>query len=635
MRNENEYIEKYLEQYLDTDPSPGFAVLLQGEWGCGKTWFIKNLIEKYSQETDRENGKDFLYVSLYSVRSSNEIEYQLFQQLHPILSSKGMGLAGRILKGALRGTLKIDLGGDSNSEGNINLGMPDIYLPDFMKKSGDRILVFDDLERCSMELEDILGYINSYVEHQGHKVIIIANEDELRKREEKEEENSSNYSIVKEKLIGKTFRVAYDLESAFASFVRETKDDKIKDLLNLHKNRIIEIFDLAGYKNLRHLKQSLWDFERFYNDIPKKFKDNPELLHDLLSLFLIFSFEIKGGKIAPSEFPKLSSMYLSDIMPNPSEEKRALSPFREVVHKYSLNALDVLLPDKCWGKLFDKGYLSEDEISQSLEKSSYSQDESIPDWVKVWHFTNLEDAEFASLLPKVIEQWGKRDFTKPGEILHVAGLFLHLSQIGLYEKSSKEILKESKDYIQGIKESRKWEKYAKDYMSSLENDHFGGLTYLGYELDEFQEILQYVQKKLEESWTEGRPQAGKELSDILVRDTAMFRRIITFADPTARDYNETPIFKYIDADGFLKAFLKLTNRQRITFGSAIQKRYKHKEIARKIIEEISFLKAFDSLLKKEISRSRGKVSGYVMKSIREIYLADAIDNLESVADPKR
>jgi KAP family P-loop domain len=38
------------------------------------------------------------------------------------------------------------------------------------------ILIFDDLERCKVEISSLLGYINYFVEQQEMKVIIIANE---------------------------------------------------------------------------------------------------------------------------------------------------------------------------------------------------------------------------------------------------------------------------------------------------------------------------------------------------------------------------------------------------------------------------------------------------------------------------
>lgn len=43
----------------------------------------------------------------------------------------------------------------------------------------DWLICFDDLERCGLPINEILGYINSLVEHNMCKVIILANEEEI------------------------------------------------------------------------------------------------------------------------------------------------------------------------------------------------------------------------------------------------------------------------------------------------------------------------------------------------------------------------------------------------------------------------------------------------------------------------
>ncbi len=43
----------------------------------------------------------------------------------------------------------------------------------------DKVLCFDDLERANVDVIDILGYINNFVEHDHIKTIIICNEKEL------------------------------------------------------------------------------------------------------------------------------------------------------------------------------------------------------------------------------------------------------------------------------------------------------------------------------------------------------------------------------------------------------------------------------------------------------------------------
>ena len=173
----NSHVEDYLDYYCGLSHSPGFAVLLKGEWGCGKTWFINQYCEKL-----KNNKKKYLYVSLYGMTSTTEIEDEFFRQLHPILSSQGMAIAGKALQGVVKGTLKVDLGGDGKDDGSVSLQIPKIDLPESFKNADESILIFDDLERCQIDIGNILGYINYFVEHQGIKVVLVANEEQLLER---------------------------------------------------------------------------------------------------------------------------------------------------------------------------------------------------------------------------------------------------------------------------------------------------------------------------------------------------------------------------------------------------------------------------------------------------------------------
>ena len=49
----NSHIEEYLDYYCGLSHAPEFAILLKGEWGCGKTWFINKYREKLEQEKQK------------------------------------------------------------------------------------------------------------------------------------------------------------------------------------------------------------------------------------------------------------------------------------------------------------------------------------------------------------------------------------------------------------------------------------------------------------------------------------------------------------------------------------------------------------------------------------------------------
>lgn len=151
----NKYIEEYLDYYFDGKKNFEYAVLLNGAWGSGKTWFVKQYIEKL-----KKKDKRVAYISLNGLSKTSEIDDEIFRCIHPKLASKGAKILGKVAKGALKAAFRFDWDGDSKPDGQISASVPNIELPDYLKITDKFILVFDDLERCELKKEEVLGYIN-------------------------------------------------------------------------------------------------------------------------------------------------------------------------------------------------------------------------------------------------------------------------------------------------------------------------------------------------------------------------------------------------------------------------------------------------------------------------------------------
>lgn len=46
-------VKKFLKDWANTSSKPHFAVLIEGRWGCGKTYFVTKLLEE-EEFTDRK-----------------------------------------------------------------------------------------------------------------------------------------------------------------------------------------------------------------------------------------------------------------------------------------------------------------------------------------------------------------------------------------------------------------------------------------------------------------------------------------------------------------------------------------------------------------------------------------------------
>ena len=331
----------------------------------------------------------------------------------------------------------------------------------------------------------------------------------------------------------------------------------------------------------------------------------------------------------PSDINSIHTVSIKEMI-SKEQKNDTVYPIGNVLKKYPfIDSFDIILTEKSWRTLFNEGYLSESEMIESFKKSKYCQNEETPDWVKLWHYTQIEDEEFSSCLQNVQKQWENREFKIPGEILHVSGLWLRFSQISLIQKSLKEILTDCKKYIKDINESGVFRSYKKSTHKVFERDGWGGLGYAGNDLVEFNEIYTYLEKMLNESHIDNLPDVGKGLLKILTEDTEKFVRMIIYTNTEDSIYSEIPIFNYISPNSFFIEFLKLDNKNKRDVILSLTERYKYQNAQAKLYEEIDFLKKICSLAEKEAKNRKETISGYILGTINSHYLSKIINKLEN------
>ena len=71
-------IYESLAEYI-TDERYHQAVLLNGSWGSGKTWFIKEEFISAFEQNHKEDGWCFVYLSLYGLKTVQQLEDKMRQ----------------------------------------------------------------------------------------------------------------------------------------------------------------------------------------------------------------------------------------------------------------------------------------------------------------------------------------------------------------------------------------------------------------------------------------------------------------------------------------------------------------------------------------------------------------------------
>ena len=75
-------------QYLK-QPGTDYGYMLTGPWGCGKTYFWKNVVVPAIESSEfckEEDKPSIVYVSLYGIDSLDQVEDAIISQVHPLLA---------------------------------------------------------------------------------------------------------------------------------------------------------------------------------------------------------------------------------------------------------------------------------------------------------------------------------------------------------------------------------------------------------------------------------------------------------------------------------------------------------------------------------------------------------------------
>ena len=77
----------------------------------------------------------------------------------------------------------------------INLGLSDDDLSELYESVNlkDKLLILEDVERSNINITNLLGYVNGLVERDGVKVLLVANENEILRKND----NKFNFDFAK------------------------------------------------------------------------------------------------------------------------------------------------------------------------------------------------------------------------------------------------------------------------------------------------------------------------------------------------------------------------------------------------------------------------------------------------------
>lgn len=329
----NELISKYLSDYMH-NPDPQYAVMLKGKWGCGKSFFVNKWIEEYTNAGEGVSLKP-IYVSLYGLKDTSQITESIDRVLHPLLYSKGVELTKKLLKIAGKVVLKTSF--DVNKDGSEDISLDatldslSILLSKDINILGNKLIIFDDLERCLIDMKLLLGYINSFVEHGSCHVILVGDETRVVSRWKK------TLIEFKEKTVGREFEIMPDVDDAITCFLHGYIPSD--EWLQNQKSLITDIFHATECNNLRILRQCLYDFNGLYTEVRKSIGENDEpFMQSLLASYIVVYCEYRGK--CHDLFSQWEWSYTAGIAGNSEMKGQIRQKYKSVEERYNLDVLN-------------------------------------------------------------------------------------------------------------------------------------------------------------------------------------------------------------------------------------------------------------------------------------------------------
>lgn len=313
---DTEELTAYIKNYLENDKTRS-AIMLTGAWGCGKSYYIQNVLTK---ELNKCNH-DVAIVSLYGLKTIAELNKSIYLELrakralkklaskkknketkksnklfnwikkHGKEAASGTALVGKTIIKGVAGFFNVPV---EFSDKDLEKLYTSINL-------NGKLIVLEDLERSSIDIIEIMGYVNNLVEQDGVKVLLVANESEIIKSKndidgerddivklEKEvvdrdkqpilTEKTQEYIKIKEKTVFDTIKINVGQSEAVKEIISGFDCKYFKQLLDNNTgygkkficDTVVDIMDMLEIYNLRAIIFACQKTEDLFNKVAEK-----------------------------------------------------------------------------------------------------------------------------------------------------------------------------------------------------------------------------------------------------------------------------------------------------------------------------------------------------------------------------
>ena len=613
-------MDDLLESVLDYVRSDytDYAIMINGEWGSGKTYFWNNQIKR-KIESLTLNGKRYktIYMSLYGISNLEEISKKIFIETTQLMDKNLRKYMSTHKQTAIPEYAKMSL--DMTNFFGVSSSGDKVDYDEFFSIQ-DKVLCFDDLERANVDVIDILGYINNFVEHDHMKTIIICNEKELatkmksenlemktfiatylldkqgelnnnelpmgekiRDRIEKVFERTNDYERIKEKLIGETFEYAPKFDYIINGILMRYEDNPgLVKFLRENSSLIMSTFKRSGTRNLRILKQALNDFKKIYEMTDKYYpKTNKIVMQTMLIFTIATSFEIKAGKITKEKFKNIedNEEYKSILVSSRVLMDNRQFYIKEFDSNYYYNfkteyRFFKFIEYYIRTRIFDMKYFKRDMEDAEMTSSG---ERKLPAYKKILveEYWKIPDDKFFEVIYEALDDVKKGSL----QLIEIAKLFVYYIYFLNNNLINYELRQLKEDFINGMNIAVTHSRYFPNVREELEKISIYNSS------DDINEVISRFNELNEELLEKEYELKAEEIfKNIPMKMEQFYERF-------DKECMDIPIFKYFDPYQMLQRISCATNEDIVIIKERMIKRAKmHPEVINEELKNMTSLK---------------------------------------------
>lgn len=599
-------------------PNSG-ALMISGDWGCGKTHHIDNVV---FPELKKQNYIP-VRVSLFGLSSIDDLPSRIFDKYLDNFNREKDGRFWKKIK-SKAGKMTMKFGEKLSS-----LKMISDYV-DMEKLLGNNrefyyrfvpadktIIVFDDLERVTktVDLHILLGAINDLIEQRKYKIVVVSNNSYLN---EIEKDNL----VFKEKVVEKTIEYKPDIVSLYKELINKGKYiDEFKSFMTnpdctsiIDPNNSLYKSDMVkrDLSNIRILKFAVTHFYKVFDCLWKNQKDKSDddfliFLKALWSCTVGLSIEYKKNRLTNqdkreySEFVEIPMFSLNlgvddsvtELFETEEEKKikqKKMSSSEIIRNMYKTyvkcHGLPIVISIELF-ELITAGYfLNETKLFETwrLFQEDAQRNKKSPAYLlldkfiqSVWTFSNEEMPCQLNILASYVE---KGDYYDNVSYINAATYLLHYQSLTKYSVDEITIIvKKGID----IMYSR-----MKDFQISMKKN----LDIIEYEIPGISKwVLQYEKDKIKELDEKKKSKDINEVSNQFKKDITILAKRLTpnYEDTNALGFIDTPILSYIPKDIVIEKMNSITPSEVMSLSTIIDFRFNQSDNYQCISQEFPFI----------------------------------------------